>query len=192
MKKKGTNFPTKNTLNLCIIERKSGYVIKFVSALILLSLAIAAFTKFGVIDRITMDNAAWREVKAVQSQLDKVYQITNDYDIISTKYLKYSSVAQNKSLYIDCMDVIDLINVKLMTDVGVKSFSLSKNTLSAVLTGIDLNQASEILKSLYESELVSSVEFQTASSLDGDISSISMNITLNTSKADKTGGGDGE
>lgn len=174
---KKQTFPSKTTLNLVIKERPSNYSKRLVIYTVLGVLVLAAFAKFAVIDRIADASNAWAETNREVSRYEQLIQDNAEYTAVRAEYEKYFTSIDSDVTYADCMDVISLIESRLMNAANVQSLAVSDNTLTAVLTGITLEDASVIVNSLYENELVDSVTLGTAGTAPGG-SSVSITIRL--------------
>ena len=65
-----------------------------------------------------------------------------------------------------------------MPNASVKSVALSNNTLSLILIGIDLDNASNIVKVLKGNEMISTVSFYVLDATEDSPPSLSMSIEL--------------
>lgn len=187
MNKNKQAYPFKTTLNLVINERPKNYYPRVIAGALVGALIIGLFCKFAVIDRIAKDAAAWREVNAKQTQLDGLITNNAEYPYILGEYEKYFAASSTAKEYVNCTELLRIIDSRLMPAAGIKSVNYSGNTLTVILTGVDLEQASRILDNLYTQEpLVESITFSTATTSDEDVSAVAMVISMNPE------GGDGK
>lgn len=179
MKKKQA-YLSKQTLNLVIKERSSHYALRMTAATLMGALLIAIFCKFAVIDQLAVASDAWNETRRVEADYQELVNSTRHFDSIQAEYNKYFASEAAKEKQVDCLEVLRIINKKLLPITDIQSVSLKDNVLSVVLTGIDLDYATSILEMLYDTEeLVRMIDLSKASNSDEQLSSIAMNITLN-------------
>ncbi len=76
------------------------------------------------------------------------------------------------------MDVLSLVEDDLLPAAGLQSLSLNNNVLSLVLTGLSLEQTSEMVDTLSEDPRVESAHVSSVNTTDENLSQISMTITL--------------
>ena len=100
------------------------------------------------------------------------------------EYSRYFSadLTESGAAAVDCMEVLELIESRLMPRAGISSASFSGSQLSLQLVGIDLDGASALLAELDDSPIVAGVELYTADAGDALTpsadASVSMTITL--------------
>ena len=101
-----------------------------------------------------------------------------DYDQVQLEYQRYFSkeLTQEQAGSADCMEVLDLLETKLMRGAQVASAAFSSNVLSLQLTGISLDGTSALLADLYTNPLVTNVELYTAA--EADSGTVTLTITL--------------
>ncbi len=176
-KKKATKFPSKTTLNLVIKEHGANYVRNTAISLILGFLLIVAFAKFGVADRISLANAAAKEAARARTEYNDLVAANAGFDQVQAEYSRYFS-GLTDVYYVNCIDALNLVEENLMPNATVKSVALSNNTLSLILIGIDLDNASNIVKVLKGNEMISTVSFYVLDATQDSPPSLSMSIVL--------------
>ena len=173
-------LPTKTALNLVINEIPRHYYRNLLITSIVVALAILAFAKFAVIDKLSQVDEEWRITDVTRVQVEMLVENNSDYFEVLEKYTMYFASNSEKGAAVNVMEVLRIVDEHLRPAAEVSSVSLVQNTLSVSLGGITLNDATDILLKLYETEpLVASVDIFTASSPEGERSSISMTIALN-------------
>lgn len=178
---KAKKYPDKTTVNLVVRERTPRQISRAVCLFAILGILVALFCKFAVIDRLAA--AARAEAAAVRAEetLARVQAANVDFDQVQMEYQRYFSkeLSAEQAAAADCMDVLGLVEGKLMTSARVVSASFAGNMLSVQLSGVDLSRVSVILADLSMSPLVDGVEIYTADA-DGTAESatVSMTITL--------------
>lgn len=176
---KKQEYPNKTTLNLVIKERPANYYRKVLLGLLIGVIVIGSFAKFAVIDRLNAANELERSAISERTRYEQLVRDNAAFAEVRAEYEKYFTKVHDGAAYADCMDVLKLIEANLMINAGVQSATLSNNELSVVLTGIDLEQASAIVKALYANEMVSSVSVSSAdTTIENTYSSVTMSVTL--------------
>lgn len=174
-------IPSKTTLNLLIRENPKGYYPKMLTLFLVALVAISAFSKFGVYDRLEAVNLAEREAASVKVQLETITTANAEYPTVKLDYKKHFSYEQTYGTgIIDCSDVLTLIEHELMTKAGIMSASFKDNALTVILIGIDLATASTLLNSLYVNPIVTSVTINNASSSKDGSESMAMIIYMSS------------
>lgn len=178
-KKKAVVAPTKQTMNF--VHHESSFNLKKLApVLLLIIIAAALFTKFGIMDQLNKKVSAYRDLSNKQNELSVLNAKLTGYDELAADYGRYSygRMSEQEIGMVDRMDVLDLIQKKIMSVASVESFSVNSNTLNLNLSGITLNQASSIVKDLESSELVESASVNSASAQDGSEAIVVMSIIL--------------
>ena len=178
-KKKTVVAPTKQTMNF--VHHESSFNLKKIAPVaLILIVAAALLTKFGIIDPLNKKVAAYRDLSVKQSELEVINARLSNYDELEADYGRYSYgwLTEKETGLVDRLDALELIRKDIMSVATVESFSINSNTLSLYLHGITLNQASSIVKSLEGSDLVESASVNSANAADGSEASIIMSIIL--------------
>ena len=160
----GKNYPSKTTINLAQRDRRPLNLGVTLPTLILLTVAIAAFTKFGVVDRLHAVSAA--ETQAAQQELlvSQVQEKTAGYEQLLDKYQSDSLRKSASGGGADPMKCLALVETVLLNRSQVSSFTIGPDTINVKLSGVTLNDISAIYQQLMKSELVSGVQVYNASS----------------------------
>ena len=173
------SLPTKTVINLVINEIPPYYYRNLLIATIIVAAVILAFAKFAVIDRLALADEEWRLANDVRAQVTTFTGANADYYEVREEYEEYFAGSATQGTVVDVMEVLRIIDEHLKPVAAVSSVQLAESTLSVELGGITLDEATGILLKLYETEpLVVSVEIFTASSPEGEQTSISMTIVL--------------
>ena len=180
MKKKKLNYPSKTTLNLVMKEIAPDYVPKLFAAVVIFCVALTAFTKFAVLDRFEADREMQSQLRAAQTELRNLRAQNAEYEMLRAEYAKYFAIDLTSVVVADVTDILDIMETELMPAAIVNSATFSGTTLSVVLSGIDLDGASGILASLYETNVVSSVQLYAANTTEAVETAVTMTITLKT------------
>ena len=182
MELKRKQYPTKTTVNLVIREKTAYQISRGLCLLAIILVLVGLFSKFAVSDRLAAAFRAEAAAAEAERYLAQLQENNSGYEALRVEYARYfSSDVNEASGSADCMEVLSLVESKLMKSAGVASAVFSQNVLTVQLTGADLDQASGILADLYQSPLVSTVEIYTAATENedpGQRSSITMTIAL--------------
>lgn len=180
---KQKQYPTKTTVNLVIRERSKYPFPRMVAVLAAVAVVVGLFCKFAVLDRFSAAGLAEQEASAAERHLADLQASNAEYETVRVEYARYFSdeLTGDIPAVADYMEVLQLIESKLMSRAGVSSATFSGNTLSVQLTDITLSRASEILADLHGSKLVESVQIYTADTEEqtsGQRATVAMTITL--------------
>lgn len=181
---KKKKYPSKTTVNLAIRERSPRRISRVVCFLAILAVLVGLFSKFAVIDRLSAANQAQADTARAQALLNQLLANNSDYESVRVEYSRYFSadLTESGAAAVDCMEVLELIESRLMPRAGISSASFSGSQLSLQLVGIDLDGASALLAELDDSPIVAGVELYTADAGDALApsadASVSMTITL--------------
>ena len=178
-KKNDTVAPTKQTINF--VHSQSKLDPKRIALLAAISLVlIAVVIKFGFIDQEKKRDLAKSELASQQAILNQINDKLADYDELAEKYGRYSYGLMNEreTGLVDRLEALQLLEDYVRRNATIKDFKLSDNVLTMNISGITLDRASQIVKQLESSPLVSSAAVYTASAENAKEASICMSITL--------------
>jgi hypothetical protein len=166
--------PTKQFVNLAQEEHAATNRMSTIIAFVCLAVFVAAFCKFGVIDRL---NAAWsaeRAADSAQTTLNQLEEQTANYDDVLEEYRSYTALAEGA----DPMKCLDLIESKLMRSAKVQQFTVADGLISVQISGVTLQQVSSIYADLMKSDLVDSVQIYTAATEEDSADQVNANLTI--------------
>jgi len=195
MKRRKKKFPVKTTVNLMHTERTASSLVKTVLAVLVFAVVLTVFAKFAVIDRLAAASRAMREAEELEQTVLELQLKNADYDDVLREYQHYYFSAADRNdesggnqSYVNCMDVLGLLDEELLNKAGMQTVNLSGNILTVDLTKINLEMASEIARSLSENEMVDEVMVSSANKqYESEGSTIYLNIILKTEKDDGAG-----
>jgi len=123
---------------------------------------LVVFSKFAVIDRLSASGRALRAAAELEERLAAVEESNEDYEDVLREYQHYffstaDSEGEAAASYVNCQDVLALLEAELLNKAGIQMANLTGNVLTVNLTQINLEDASVIAKSLSNSELVREV-----------------------------------
>ncbi len=154
--------PVKTSVNLLYRERPKISLLQIFLAAIVFGTVLTVFAKFAVIDRLAASGRALREAEELEQAVLSLKLSNADYNDVLREYQHYyfsttDTGSEAAAVYVDCLDVLELVDEELLNKAGIQMANLSGNVLTVNLTRIDLEGASVIAKSLSENELVRSV-----------------------------------
>ena len=178
-KKNAVVVPSKKTMNF--VHHQSSIDLKKVLPVVLVILIVAAvFVKFGVLDPLDKKPAALNELSVKQEQLAAVNAKLTGYDELAKEYGRYSYGWMNETEVnlVSRMDVLALIEERIVPAAIIDNIAVNNNVLTLNIHGITLEQASTMVKSLEESELVESASVYNAVAEAAEEAKIFMSIIL--------------
>ena len=178
-KKVAVVAPSKKTMNF--IHHESSFNPKRVLPLVLVIIVISmAFVKFGIMDPLDKKTAALKELSLKQEQLAAVNAKLAGYDDLAMEYGRYSYGWMNDAEVnmVNRMDVLQLIEKKVAPKASIEDFAVNNNILTMKIHGITLDEASKMVKSLEESDMVEIATVYNAVAESADEAEIFMSIIL--------------
>lgn len=179
-KKKPVQVAEKTTMNFA--RRESSFnVKKMIPVILILAVAIALFVKFGVIDQLDKKLAAYNEIAEKQAVIDEMEMKLTGYDELYAKYGRYSYgwMDDNEVNTIDRIEILKLVESKVMRSARIDDISINGDVITMNLSGITLQNTSDIVKALEQDELVKSVAVYSATAQDAENAEIFMSVVLN-------------
>ena len=178
-KKNAVVVPSKKTMNF--VHHQSSFNLKKVLPVVLVILIVAAvFVKFGIMDPLDKKTAALNELSLKQEQLASVNAKLTGYDELAKEYGRYSYGWMNETEVnlVSRMDVLALIEERIVPAAIIDNIAVNNNVLTLNIHGITLEQASTMVKSLEESELVESASVYNAVAEEAEEAKMFMSIIL--------------
>lgn len=190
MKRHKKQLPVKTTVNLLCIDRTNSSVVKTVLAVLVFAVVLTVFAKFAVIDRLAASGAALRKAEELEQAVLTLQLNNRDYDDVLREYQHYYFSTSDREdgdgrhdNYVNCQDVLELLDTELLNKAGIQMVNLSGNVLTVNLTRINLERASVIARSLTENEMVDEVMVSAANRQDAsEGTTVYLNIILKTEK----------
>ena len=178
-KKNAVVAPSKKTMNF--VHHQSSINLKKLVPVVLVILIVAAvFVKFGVLDPLDKKTAALNELSLKQEQLAAVEAKLSGYDELAKEYGRYSYGWMNETEVnlVSRMDVLGLIESRIANKAIIDNIAVNNNVLTLNIHGITLEQASAMVKSLEQSELVVSATVYNAVAEEAEEARIFLSIIL--------------
>jgi len=162
MNSRKQRYPVKTSVNLLYREKPKVSLLQLLLAALVFAVVLGAFSKFAVIDRLSASGKALREAEKLEEQVLSLKLNNVDYEDVLREYQHYyfstaDTEGEAAASYVNCLDVMDLLEAELLNKAGVQMVNLTGNVLTVNLTEINLEDASVIAKSLSQNKLVQEV-----------------------------------
>lgn len=156
-------LPAKRVLNLAVKEKTINTPSRAIPLFALLLALIALFSKFGVSDRLGAAMKAETAAQAAEEQLAQMKVLTADYEQVRAEYeRRVFDDLDTLTAGADAMDLLALLEEKLMAHARVENFSAQDPIVSVSLSGVTLAETAKLVNALEESPMVASVMVYTA------------------------------
>ena len=179
-KKKGAiTAPTKKTMNF-VHHQSSINPTKLIAVVLIVLVLGALFAKFGILDQLDKKTAAYNELSQKQEQLAAIEAKLVGYKDLEKQYGRYSYGWMNASEVnlVSRMDVLKLVEEKIAPAAVIENLAVNNNVLTMNIHGITLEQASAMVKSLEQSDLVVSATVYNAVAEEAEEARIFISILL--------------
>ena len=177
--KKNPALPSKKTMNF--VHHKSSFNPKKVLPLaIVVIIAVAVFAKFGIMDQLDKKTEAYNKLAQRQETLSGKMNQLAGYDELAQQYGRYSYgwMDESEVNMVSRMDVLALVEEKISPAAFIENLAVNNNVLTMNIHGITLEQASAMVKSLEQSDLVVSATVYNAVAEEAQEASIFISIIL--------------
>lgn len=171
---------SKKTMNLAFHE-SSVNPKKLIPLILVLVIAIALFTKFGILDQLDKKLAAIDEVSQKQQNLAVVNAQLTNYDEVAYQYGRYSYgwMSETESSLLGRMDILEILETIVCENAVLEDFAVNNNIMNANISGLSLDETSGLVKLLEADPRVSDVFVYTAKSEDAELNAqVAMTIIL--------------
>ena len=161
-------LPTKTTINLAQRESRRKDVLTLTIGGALILLLAGSVAKFGVLDQLDRLSQAESSYHQVHSQYLTTLQAVEDYPEVEERYRTYSrswmnAGDQNGLVRVDRLQVLDLIERRMMPRGQVDSLSLRDSILVVSMSGMNLRQISDMVERIRQEPIVESAALNLAS-----------------------------
>lgn len=167
IKNKKTKLPSKKSMNLYQIEITDNSWQRVIPYAILIIVFVAAFTKFGVLQRISQLNTLNEQVSEAQSQLDKFNNSLVDYDDVKSEYIRYTNdyMLEEEGKLVDRTRIIGLIGDYVSNIGEIKRYAITNNTVSLEVIVDTLDDVRLIRKQLETVDWIGRITVNTATKI---------------------------
>jgi len=183
-------YPVKTTVNLLYQEKPRTPVWQIILAVAVFTAVLVVFSKYAVIDRLSASGAALQEAEEFETIVKRMKQTNSDYEDVLREYQHYyfsAADSENGGTYVNCQDVLMVLETEFLNKAGIQMVNLSGNVLTVNLTKINLEGASVIAKSLSQNETVREVKVSAANKAEeSEGTTVFLNIILEPAKSGVT------
>ena len=152
-------YPSKTRINLVAQEGKKEQNVTAIAIFVLFLVALAAFTKFMVIDQMAKVNAAEATYQSAEDQLTALKTANADYAEVRAEYTRFgnSYMTENELSLQDRAAMLEVIDQKLSGRTGIQNVSISGNVASLSVTADTTGDISAVVEELRACDIVSFV-----------------------------------
>ena len=138
------------------------------------------FTKFAILDPLQQKTDALAELSTKQDQMAVINAKLAGWDELQALYGRYSYgwMTENETNLVERMDIVRLLETKILPRARIEDFTISDNVLTVNLEGITLKQTSSLVTTLEQDPLVTSATVYKASNDDAEIKEVNMVVIL--------------
>ncbi len=142
-----------------------------------------AFAKFAVIDPLTELSAARASLASQQAELKTKSEANADINKVSNEYSRYffSGYSDVENMQADRVAILSLLEKKLIYSAKLSSITVMGNKAAVILSGVTMEQLSEIMRSIKDEQSVYEVALSNAgtqSKTDGTLAAATLTITF--------------
>ncbi len=181
------HYPSKVGINMNIHERYAKKVLILSVGFVLMIALASAVAKFGVIDQFERLYTAQDEYEEIHKQYLAAKESLKDYDIILNEYRTYSTDwmntglgGENDALFsaVERRKVLTMVEEIMMPKGNVHSIGMQNNVVTIRMSGMPLDEISEMIDELLLVPIVNGVKLNTASTENDGGASLSFLLTI--------------
>ena len=181
---KQTKYPTKTTINMAACGRTEAAGKALVIGMAVIAVLVLLVVKFCVFDQYARLSRAEADYNSVYQKNQELADRVSDYDEVMLEYRAYSmSFISDKNdenfVGVDRKEVLDLIETVMMKRGQVLSIEIYENTAKVSMKGMNLEEISEMIRSLKNSPVVSEAQLNIAKTDENKPASVlSFSVTI--------------
>ena len=181
---KQTKYPTKTTINMAACGRTEAAGKTLVIGMAVIAVLVLLVVKFCVFDQYARLSRAEVDYNSVYQKNQELADRVSDYDEVMLEYRAYSmSFISDKNdenfVGVDRKEVLDLIETVMMKRGQVLSIEIYENTAKVSMKGMNLEEISEMIRSLKNSPVVSEAQLNIAKTDENKPASVlSFSVTI--------------
>ncbi len=181
---KQTKYPTKTTINMAACGRTEAAGKTLVIGMAVIAVLVLLVVKFCVFDQYARLSRAEADYNSVYQKNQELADRVSDYDEVMLEYRAYSmSFISDKNdenfVGVDRKEVLDLIETVMMKRGQVLSIEIYENTAKVSMKGMNLEEISEMIRSLKNSPVVSEAQLNIAHTDENKPASVlSFSVTI--------------
>ena len=181
--------PQKTGINLNIEENRDRDRLTLLIGVVAIAALVAVVVNFGVIAQYKRLDKAQAEYNQVHSQYTQTQEALQDYDRVLLEYRTYSmdwmsgtgDGSEDLTAIVDRRQILDLLETEMLSRGRLTSVQIIDNKMNVSMSGMSLDQISDMFAILRRSPIVSDVALDLASTEDGNVAAIldfTVRITL--------------
>lgn len=181
--------PQKTGINLNIEENRERDRLTLLIGVVAIAALVAVVVNFGVIAQYKRLDKAQAEYNQVHSQYTQTQEALQDYDRVLLEYRTYSmdwmsgtgDGSEDLTAIVDRRQILDLLETEMLSRGRLTSVQIIDNKMNVSMSGMSLDQISDMFAILRRSPIVSDVALDLASTEDGNVAAIldfTVRITL--------------
>ena len=181
---KQTKYPTKTTINMAACGRTEAAGKTLVIGIAAIAVLVLLVVKFCVFDQYARLSKAETAYNSIYQENQELADRVSDYDEVMLEYRAYSmSFISDKNdenfVGVDRKEVLDLIETVMMKRGQVLSIEIYENTAKVSMKGMNLEEISEMIRSLKNSPIVSEAQLNIAKTDENKPASVlSFSVTI--------------
>lgn len=181
---KQTKYPTKTTINMAACGRTEAAGKTLVIGMAVIAVLVLLVVKFCVFDQYARLSRAEADYNSVYQKNQELADRVSDYDEVMLEYRAYSmSFISDKNdenfVGVDRKEVLDLIETVMMKRGQVLNIEIYENTAKVSMRGMNLEEISEMIRSLKNSPVVSEAQLNIAKTDENKPASVlSFSVTI--------------
>ena len=181
--------PQKTGINLNLQEDRQRDRRTLLIGILAIAALVAVVVNFGVIAQYKRLDKAQAEYNQVHSQYTQTQEALQDYDRVLLEYRTYSmdwmsgtgDGSEDLTAIVDRQQVLALLETEMLSRGRLTSVQIIDNKMNVSMSGMSLDQISDMFAILRRSPIVSDVALDLASTEDGNVAAIldfTVRITL--------------
>ncbi|GEM_PF-5096455 len=161
---KKVTYPTKTRMNLYVRTQDEDTLKRLILVAILLLLVIAAFTKFGVIDRLKTLNVVRAQAAELEQKVADENAALESFAQIKEDYYRSTGLhlSDDEKLLRDRLQIMSVLNNAVGLDGTIDSYHITGNTAQISIRAESLEKVALISEALRANNLVNSVSMSRA------------------------------
>ncbi len=163
----GPQVLEKKDINLAQREGLGFSIGMLLAGLVIIGLLAGAVSKFGVIDQFDRLQEARQTYGQLQAQLQQYEKALSGYDEVKKDYHTHAGAWTDANDTL--LQVLELLDQTLMQQGELSQLSFQDHRIELTLSGLDLQQITQVVASLQESPFIQRAELQTASGSDSRV-----------------------
>ncbi len=149
-------LPVKRSINMATVGEKKTRATTVILVFLLVLIAIAAFSKFLVMDRLEVVNQEEQKVRDLRTQLSAANAKLDSFGELKEKYAHYTfaDMTNEELRRVERSDVVELIERLVMPNAALNSWNVKQNQLTLNVTLDTLQDTNELAQLLNEDPMV--------------------------------------